>query len=79
MALRQQRSYPLDAIQREAQSLGGTLRAALERLVDQTAPLVAHADPAGRESILRSAVVDVRRTLRREFVGALRRLRRSAA
>jgi hypothetical protein len=59
----------------EAQGLGGTLRAAVERLIDQTAPrLAAAATDADRRRLLLTQLAIVRRELRREFPRALRRL-----
>lgn len=77
MALRAHRRYPLDNIRKEAYSLGGTLRSALERLVDQTAPRLAMADPADRAAILAEEAAKLRRLLRREPLRALRRLRQT--
>lgn len=74
--LRTHKRYPADAIHDEAQSLGATLRGALERLVDQTAPrLAVQADPAARRALLDEQVKALGRTLRREMPRALRRLR----
>jgi len=74
--LRTHKRYPADAIHDEAQSLGATLRGALERLVDQTAPrLAVQADPAARRALLDEQVRALGRTLRREMPRALRRLR----
>ena len=77
MALRAHRRNPLDNIRKEAHSLGGTLRSALERLVDQTAPRLAMADPADRAAILAEEAAKLRRLLRREPLRALRRLRQT--
>lgn len=74
--LRTHKRYSADAIHDEAQSLGATLRGALERLVDQTAPrLAVQADPAARRALLDEQVKSLGRTLRREMPRALRRLR----
>jgi len=74
--IRTHKRYPADAIHDEAQSLGATLRGALERLVDQTAPrLAVQADPAARRALLDEQVRALGRTLRREMPRALRRLR----
>ncbi len=77
MALRAHRRYPLENLRKEAHSLGGTLRSALERLVDQTAPRLAMADPSGRAAILAEEAAKLRRLLRREPLRALRRLRQT--
>ena len=74
--LRTHKRYPADAIQDEAQALGATLRGALERLVDQTAPrLAVQSDPGARRALLEEQVKALGRTLRREMPRALRRLR----
>ncbi len=74
--LRTHKRYPADAMHDEAQALGATLRGALERLVDQTAPrLAVQSDPAARRALLEEQVKALGRTLRREMPRALRRLR----
>ena len=74
--LRTHKRYPAGAIHDEAQALGATLRGALERLVDQTAPrLAVQRDPAARRALLVEQVKALGRTLRREMPRALRRLR----
>jgi hypothetical protein len=76
IALRTHQRYPLEAIRREAHALGSTLRASLERLVDQTAPLLAiTADRAEREAIIGRELQAVRRLLRKSLPRALRSLR----
>ena len=76
MALRAHRSYPLDGIEREAAALGGILRSAFDRLVDQTAPRLAIERSAeGRRAMIEAEIAEVRRIFRREFPRALRRLR----
>lgn len=63
----------------QAAALGGTLRAAIERLIDQTAPrLAAATHPADRRRILQQQIGAIRRELRREFPAALRRLQSQA-
>jgi hypothetical protein len=67
---------PRGAIQREAHSLGATLRATVERLIDQTAPrLAAATSDADRRRLLFGEIAAARRLVRREFAAALRRLR----
>ena len=74
--LRTHKRYPADAMHDEAQALGATLRGALERLVDQTAPrLAVQSDPGSRSALLEEQVKALGRTLRREMPRALRRLR----
>ena len=56
--LRTHKRYPADAIHDEAQALGATLRGALERLVDQTAPrLAVQRDPEILEMLVRGGVL----------------------
>lgn len=79
MALRAGVRLPLADVKREALGLGAVLRAALERLVDQTAPRLAIArKDAERAALLAEQLSLVRRTLRAEFPRALRRLRDAA-
>lgn len=67
---------PRPALQREAHGLGATLRATVERLIDQTAPrLAAATTDADRRRLLASEISAARRLVRREFAAALRRLR----
>lgn len=67
---------PRPALQREAHGLGATLRATVERLIDQTAPrLAAAATDADRRRLLATELGAARRVVRREFATAMRRLR----
>lgn len=76
MKLRNGQRYPLDAVRRESLSIGGSLRASLERLVDQTAPrLAVLTDSAERRRLIASETRQLRRDISREFLRALRRLR----
>lgn len=76
MALRRGIRYPEEAIKREANSLGNTLRAALERMIDQTAPrLAVMADPAERAALIMAEMRGIRRIIRAELPRALRRIR----
>lgn len=76
MALRAHRCYPLDDIRREALTIGATLRASLERLVDQTAPRLAiMTTPQERLALLQQEVARLRAITNAEFPRALRRLR----
>ena len=74
-ALRRHQRYPLETVKAEAVSLGNTPRAAVERLIDETAPQLAIAPPARRLTLLRQAMARVQRILKAERVRALRRLR----
>lgn len=74
--MRSYRRYRLEDIDREARSLGSTLRGALERLVDQTAPRLAVMDTEEqRRELLFAESIALRRMIRRELPRALRRLR----
>ena len=78
--LRTHRRYPLDALLREAQSIGSTLRGALERLVDQTAPrLTVLHDQQSRQSLIETEARRIRHLVRRELARGLRRLRLAGA
>lgn len=64
-------------VRREAQALGNTLRASLERLVDQTAPRLAVTKDAGlRHRILEEEIKKLSRVIKAEFPRAMRRLRK---
>lgn len=71
--------YDLAAVKDEAAALGNALRAAVERLTDQTAPRLAvlpnHLD---RGVLLRREVRRIKRLLNLEHAAGLRRLRRAA-
>lgn len=74
--LRTHQRYPLADVRAEALALGGALRAALERVVDQTAPQLAMlTDPVARRALLDSQARGLRRDMQRELPRALRRLR----
>ncbi len=79
MALAQGRRYPRQEVRDEANGLGNGLRAAVERLIDQTAPRLAvlpgHLD---RGLLLKREVRKIKRLINLEFAGSLRRLRRHA-
>lgn len=64
-------------VRREAQALGNTLRASLERLVDQTAPrLAVTKDAVVRNQILLDEIKNLNRVIKAEFPRAMRRLRK---
>lgn len=71
--------YDIAAVKDEAAALGNALRAAVERLTDQTAPRLAvlpsHLD---RGVLLRREVRRIKRLLNLEHAAGLRRLRRAA-
>lgn len=79
MSLRRGLRLTRAGVQREAAGLGGLLRAALERLIDETAPrLAVETDPAERRRLLRIEAGRIRRLVRGELPRALRRLRHDA-
>jgi hypothetical protein len=79
MALRRGQRFPLESVRRESQGIGNTLRASVERLIDQTAPrLAVNCNPAERRRILEAETQKLRRIIKEAFPQALRRLRREA-
>lgn len=75
--LRRNNRHLLRAVLDEAQSIGGMLRAAVDRLVDQSAPLLAaQVDKGDRMALLSIRCEELRRQFRREFPRAMRRLRK---
>jgi hypothetical protein len=75
LQLRMNRRYPLARIVAEAQAIGAILRAALERMVDQTAPRLAVLSDEGKRSAIIGAECDaVWRLVRRELPRAMRRM-----
>jgi len=76
MALDKGLRQRLAAVQREAYSLGAALQAAMERLIDQTAPrLAAQSQRDARATLLRDECTALARAIRAEFVRSARRLR----
>jgi hypothetical protein len=66
-------------VRREAQALGNTMRASLERLIDQTAPrLAVIKDQAQRKALLDGEIKQLARVIKSEFPRAMRRLRKGA-
>lgn len=79
IALRRGLRYALDDAKREALGLGATVRAAVERLIDQTAPrLAVMDDPLARRLLLGREIARIRRMVRGELPRALRRMRQAA-
>lgn len=75
--LRRGRRHALASVKKEAAGIGATLRSALERLVDQTAPrLAVMPQAAARADLIRAEIAAVRRLIRAEFPRALRRIRK---
>ena len=77
-SLRRYERYNRAAVRRELEAIGGTLRAAWERLVDEVAPQARIASPAERRRLLERQEQQIRRVLRSELARALYRLRADA-
>lgn len=78
--LRRGRRHALASVKKEAAGVGATLRSALERLVDQTAPrLAVMPQTAARADLIRAEIAAVRRLIRAEFPRALRRIRKQGS
>lgn len=76
MALRRGLRYPLALVRQEAGGIGATVRAAIERIIDQTAPrLAVMRDDLERRRLIDAEVRRVRWMLKRELPRALRRMR----
>lgn len=76
MALRRALRYDLATALRESDSLGATLRAGLERMIDTCAPrLAATTDPKIRHNILADEMKRLRTLIKREMPRSLRRMR----
>ncbi len=76
MALRRGLRYPLALVRQEAGGIGSTVRAAIERIIDQTAPrLAVMRDDLERRRLIDAEVRRVRWMLKRELPRALRRMR----
>lgn len=76
--LRRHQRYQRADVRREAEAIGGTLRAAAERLVDESAPQLTIATPEDRRRLLDRQARQLRRVLKSELARALYRLRASA-
>lgn len=80
MALRRGLRFPRETVKREANGLGATIRAALERLIDLSAPqLTAEKGEAERRRLIAAEVNKVRWMVKREFPRALQRMRQEFA
>lgn len=76
MALRRGLRFPREAVKHEAQGLGSMLRAALERMIDIAAPqLAAEKNEGARRRLIANELEKVKRSIKREFPAALRRMR----
>lgn len=80
MDLRRGKRYRVEDVKREAHGIGATLRAAMERLIDQTAPrLAVMTDEAERKKLLATELRRMQRLIKTDLPRALRRLRQSGA
>lgn len=80
MALRRGLRFPREAVKREASGIGSTIRAALERLIDLTAPqLAAERSDTERARLIRIELKRVRWMVKREFPRAMRRMKQVKA
>jgi hypothetical protein len=69
--------FLLSEVRREALALGNTLRATVERLIDQTAPrLAVMQDQKHRRYLLQSELKALRTVIKAEFPRAMRRLKK---
>jgi hypothetical protein len=76
--LRQSKRFDLGDVRREALNLGNTLRASLERLVDQTAPrLSVMQSAAERKQLLKIELLKLKTAVKAEFPRSLRRMQKS--
>jgi len=79
MALHRGSRYPTEMVKSEALGLGATMRAAMERVIDRTAPrLATMGDDLERRRFLETELRRVRRLLKTGLPRALRRMRRAA-
>ncbi len=78
MMLRSGKKFDLTDVRREAQNIGNTLRASLERLVDQTAPRLSVMKSAQeRQHLLATELLKLKTVLKTEFPRALRRMQKT--
>lgn len=80
MALRRGLRYPLALVKREAFGIGSSLRAAVERVIDQCAPrLAVMSSDLDRRRLLEAELRRLRWSVKAELPRALRRMRGSGA
>lgn len=80
MDMRAGRRYPLEDARNEGHGLGATLRAAMERLIDQSAPrLAVVTDLTDRRRLLAAEIAKLRRLIKTDMPRTLRRLREISA
>lgn len=78
MLLRNGMRFDLSDVRRESQNIGNTLRASLERLVDQTAPrLSVMKSVAERKQLLATELLKLKTVMKSEFPRALRRMQKT--
>jgi hypothetical protein len=71
--------FILGDVRREALALGNTLRATIERLIDQTAPrLSVITDKNQRLQLLNDEIAALKRVIKSEFPRSMRRLRKGS-
>lgn len=76
MALRRGQRYPLVLVKREALGLGSTVRAAMERIIDQTAPrLAVMTSDQDRRRLIEAELRRVQWMVKQELPRSLRRMR----
>ena len=69
--------FELTDIRREALALGNTLRASLERMIDQTAPRISVVqEKTERKRIIQNEIKQLARVIKAEFPRAMRRLKK---
>lgn len=79
MALKMGNRFMRRDVVAEGREVGNALRAALERMIDQTAPRLAlEGDPDSRARLIADQAAKVRALVNRQFPAALRRLRDAA-
>lgn len=80
MALRRGLRYPLGLVKRESLGLGATVRAAMERIIDQTAPrLAVMTNDLDRRRLIQAELRRLRWLVKSELPRSLRRMRAEAA
>lgn len=77
ISLRRAQRYELSEVRKESQNIGNTLRASIERLIDQTAPRLSvmknHQD---RAALLSAEIKKLKNVIKSEFPRALRRMQK---
>ena len=77
ISLRRHQRFELPDVRREAQNIGNTLRASIERLIDQTAPRLSVMKSEGdRNALLAAELFKLKSVVKSEFPRALRRMQK---